>query len=463
VRIESVSHLSDSTLKQELSNLAATDRGTTVRLLVHIAEFDVRKLYLADGYASMYAYSIGELRMSEDIACKRIRAARAARRFPLILQGLADGRLRLSGVVMLAPHLIEATAEELLAAAVDRTNAGIERLLAERFPTPDVPTLIVPLSPAPTVAPADAPVAQLEQGVETPAVPTAMPASEPSAVRRIELQVPRPRVTPTSPGRLALQAPLRQETHDLLREVQDLLGHQVAPGDVDAVLHFALRTAKQKLLERKCAATVQPRRRRPSKADSRHIPAEVRRAVWQRDGGQCAFVSDTGHRCEERKDMQFDHIDPYAKGGEATVGGIRLLCRAHNQYEAERTFGAEFMRRKRQAAAEARTVARAEAAATRAREAARRREREAAARAQAAIAEQPHVQEVVPWLQALGFKASEALGAAMRCADMPDAPLEARVKKALTCTARGARVERPATGGALAASGGPLSPASPPS
>jgi 5-methylcytosine-specific restriction endonuclease McrA len=61
-------------------------------------------------------------------------------------------------------------------------------------------------------------------------------------------------------------------------------------------------------------------------------------------------VSDTGHRCEERKDMQFDHIEPYARGGETTVGGIRLLCRAHNQYEAERTFGTEFMRHKRLAA-----------------------------------------------------------------------------------------------------------------
>ena len=47
--------------------------------------------------------------------------------------------------------------------------------------------------------------------------------------------------------------------------------------------------------------------------------------------------------------MQFDHIDPYAKGGGATVGGIRLLCRAHNQYEADRVFGAEFMRLKRKA------------------------------------------------------------------------------------------------------------------
>ena len=75
MRIESVSHLSDSTLEQELENLAATDRGTTVRLLVHIAEFNVRKLYLADGFASMYAYSVGELKMSEDVACRRIRAA----------------------------------------------------------------------------------------------------------------------------------------------------------------------------------------------------------------------------------------------------------------------------------------------------------------------------------------------------------------------------------------------------
>ena len=126
-------------------------------------------------------------------------------------------------------------------------------------------------------------------------------------------------MTPTSPGRFALLAPLRQETHDLLRDVQDLLGHEVATGDIDAVLNFALRTAKQKLEQRKFAATEQPRRGRHSKADSRHIPADVRRAVWKRDGGQCTFTSDTGQRCDERKDVQFDHIEPYARGGESTA------------------------------------------------------------------------------------------------------------------------------------------------
>ncbi|MEO5616426.1 MAG: hypothetical protein ABIS67_01535 [Candidatus Eisenbacteria bacterium] len=60
-----------------------------------------------------------------------------------------------------------------------------------------------------------------------------------------------------------------------------------------------------------------------------------------------------------RKFLEFDHMDEVARGGEASVERIRLRCRAHNQYDAECTLGAEFMRQKRQAAADARTVAKA--------------------------------------------------------------------------------------------------------
>jgi len=73
----------------------------------------------------------------------------------------------------------------------------------------------------------------------------------------------------------------------------------------------------------------------------------VKRAVWVRDGGQCTFVSDKGHRCEARSSLEWDHIQEFARGGEATVEGIRLRCRAHNQYTAEQTFGAGFMQAKR--------------------------------------------------------------------------------------------------------------------
>jgi hypothetical protein len=155
----------------------------------------------------MFMYCVRKLRRSEPAAYHRIRAARAARRFPVIFDCVAEARLSLSAVVLLAPYLIEDTAQELIAAATHKTLA------------------------------------------------------------------------------------------------------------------------------------------------------EVQRAVWQRDGDQCTFVSEDGHRCEERRFVELDHIEAVARGGEATVANLRVLCRAHNQLEAERTFGAEFMRHKRTAAAEARVAA----------------------------------------------------------------------------------------------------------
>jgi hypothetical protein len=65
----------------------------------------------------------------------------------------------------------------------------------------------------------------------------------------------------------------------------------------------------------------------------------VKRAVWWRDAGQCAFVSDGGRRCTQRSFLELHHIQPYALNGPATVSNISLRCRRHNQYEGEVVFG----------------------------------------------------------------------------------------------------------------------------
>jgi 5-methylcytosine-specific restriction endonuclease McrA len=65
----------------------------------------------------------------------------------------------------------------------------------------------------------------------------------------------------------------------------------------------------------------------------------VKRAVSKRDGGQCSYVGDNGHRCPERTFLEYHHIVPYALGGRATIDNISLRCRRHNQYEAELVFG----------------------------------------------------------------------------------------------------------------------------
>ncbi len=289
----SLSHLSDSTLLRDLKTLVARDRETTAELLAHVAEVDARRLYLPAAYPSMFAYCVGELRLSEEAAFKRIHAARTARRFPAIYQAGADGRLHLSAVVLLAPRLTEDTADALLAAATYKTKSEIERLLAERFPRPDVLTWVEPVPPS-SLAPSD------EQGAPGP-VEDQLSPREPS-VQHAPGRVGDPsRVTPLTSRSFAVQFTMSQSAHDLLRYAQALLGHQIPSGDIAHVVERALEALVAQLEKGKFAATAKPNTRPQCVAASpHHIPAYVKRTVWERDGGQCTFVSDGGRRCPAR-------------------------------------------------------------------------------------------------------------------------------------------------------------------
>src|SRR5712672_3443689 len=121
-----ITSLSNASLIRQLDSLDARDRRTTVELLVCLSEVHARKIFLTDGYSSMVAWCVGERRYSEDVAFKRMRAARAVRRFPAIREAIADGRLHVTGAGLLARHLTESNVGELLAAAANQTKAEIE-------------------------------------------------------------------------------------------------------------------------------------------------------------------------------------------------------------------------------------------------------------------------------------------------------------------------------------------------
>jgi hypothetical protein len=420
VKTRSLSHHSDQALLRELAAALARDHDTTATLLALLAEVDARRLYLPAGYPSMFLFCVHEFHMSEDVALKRIRAARTARRFPAIVEAVVEGQLNLSGVVMLPPHLTAETVDELLAATTHKTNAEIELLLAERFPRPDVPTQVQSVAKTlPACQLAARPVGMAAEQL------AARPVEE--ALKGLEASTPRPRVVPLSPERFALQLTIGRSTRDKLRYAQALLSHQVSSGDVAEVLDRALDALILTLEKRKFAATAKPRARQRHSTAHRHIPAEVKRTVWERDRGQCTFVSEAGHRCPARARLEFDHIDPVARGGRATAERTRLRCRAHNQYEAERVFGTEFMSEKRRSARRA---------------AAQRRTAAAAARARAeatAATERALERDVVPWLRQLGYSVDEARRAAAFCETMSDAPLDERVRAALSFLGRKVR------------------------
>jgi hypothetical protein len=137
-------------------------------------------------------------------------------------------------------------------------------------------------------------------------------------------------------------------------------------------------------------------------------------------------VSESGHRCEARRGLEFDHVTEYARGGEATVDGIRLRCRGHNQYTAERTFGAGFMRHKREAAAAALATKKV-----------RTKDRPGEERP-----EDRTDDDVVRALQTLGYGAAESRRALALCADMAGASSEQKLRRALTHFPQRWRVER---------------------
>jgi hypothetical protein len=344
-----------------LAALAATDRRTTANLLLYIAEADTRRLYREAGYPSLFEFCVRKLRFSDDVACNRIRAARTARTYPFLYEAIADGRIHLSAIRMLAPHLTAANAEELVTAATHRRKWEIERLLAARFPLLEPMRLDEGISALRPSAPArvqtfEPPAPGRVESAPSPVLePPALPAPgrvdpEPSpafvspAPGRVD---PPTRVHPISAQRYMFQFPVPSSDHDRFRHLQGLLSHAVPSGDVTLIFGRMLVISIDYCEKRKYGVTERPLANARPAGGKRTIPAHVRREVWLRDEGQCTFVAANGHRCATRRFLEFDHVEPVARGGQATPDGIRLRCRAHNQLEAERVFGLAFMQAKR--------------------------------------------------------------------------------------------------------------------
>src|SRR5262249_23831803 len=190
---------------------------------------------------------------------------------------LGERSVNLTRVRPLAPHLTFDNHREVLESARGKKKLEVEEIVARLSPRPDVPTSVRPFPPA---------------------------------------------VTALSPDRYKLQLTICGGTLEKLRLAKDMLGHAVPSGDDAMILDRALTTLLADLARRKFADTTRPRPSGATNAGARDPAAHVKRAVWLRDLGRCAYVGPDGHRCNERRFVEFHHVDPFALGGEATVDQI---------------------------------------------------------------------------------------------------------------------------------------------
>jgi hypothetical protein len=330
--IQSFAHLSDNDLLATVKRLAATECQATAALVRSLIELDERRLYLGEGYSSMFTYCTQALHLAEGAAYNRIEAARAARRFPAILAALEDGAITLTTVRLVAPHLTAANHQDVLARARHKGKREIEELVASLRPLPPVPSTIRKL-PEPrqalldTNSVAPTPIAAPLPPVVAAAIKTSAPAT----------------VTPLAPERYKLQFTISRETQEKLRRVQALGRHLIRSGDPAEIFDRALTLLLQDLERRRCASVTSPRPERETVGGSRYISASVKRAVWRRDEGRCAYIGREG-RCTERGFLEYHHMQPHAVGGAATTANLELRCRAHNAHEASLFFGREYDR-----------------------------------------------------------------------------------------------------------------------
>src|SRR2546422_1858100 len=330
--VASVTRLSNPELLGETQRLARCEREAPAALVAHLAEIEARALHAREGFESLFCYCRTVLGLGEHETYNRIQVARAARRFPLILDLLAEASVNLTAVRLLAPYLTDGNHRAVLESARGKTRREVEEIVARLCPRPDVPTSIRKL---PCAQGAPAPLVEDVAKPQLTGDALAAPPPQPFAP-------PRPHtvaVTPLAPERYKLQITVSGTTVEKLRLAQEMLRHAIPSGDEAEIVDRALTLLLEDLARKRFASTERPRPSPGTAPGSRHIPAEVKRAVWLRDLGRCTFVSDSGRRCTSRAFLEFHHDVPYAAGGQATVENIRLACGAHNALEADLFFG----------------------------------------------------------------------------------------------------------------------------
>lgn len=303
--------LTDAQLLARCERLAKAERAVSAEFIACLAEVDRRRAHEEFAYGSLFDYCVRRLKMSDGAAGRRVAAARAARKRMECLSYLKDGSLSLWALGRLEPYLQRRDGLETLSRAASLDRAGLEMLILE--------------------------LAQAE-----PEEAEAGDAEEPSFEFGDDVRAPSPvhaaapdRVVSSAAGRIRISFEASSSLKEKLERTGTLLAHRLRSRRMEELIE-----ALADLALRELDPSRKTGRARPVKGNPRRVPGSVRRQVWERDGGRCAYAAADGTRCGSRSRLQYDHVQPWALGGRSDdAANIRLLCRAHNLHLARKTFG----------------------------------------------------------------------------------------------------------------------------
>jgi 5-methylcytosine-specific restriction endonuclease McrA len=327
---DAVRSFSNHRLLADTDAIVVQDRKLTLKLLVHLHEIERRKLYLEQGYGSMFDYCRSRLKLSEGAAMRRIRTARCLSRYPELHGLMESGEVNLMSVALISRVIKPGNAELLIARIRGKSKREVEVIIAELEPRALIPAdrvkpVMVPVVPKFTTATGGG-----EKSSSASAATDGTDSPAPSFERRH-----------------VVQFTARDEFMAKVERARALYWHQYPNPTFEQLFELGLDA----LISRKDPEERQKRRetRRQKRAGAsarsatvhagRYVSASVRDQVFARSGFRCSFVGPDGRRCTATVALQVDHVKPVARGGASAPENLRILCAEHNRFEAERLMG----------------------------------------------------------------------------------------------------------------------------
>lgn len=307
--------LTDKSLHEKTQALVKNEREITLQVLQHLREVERRSLFATLSYSSLFEYAVKELKYSESAALRRISSMRLLRELPELEKKVESGALPLSTLSQAQSFFRQEKTQnlekiEILSTLENKSAREVERELVSR-------------------------------------------SSEPEKLVKEKLRA-------VSATHTEVKFLVEEEFISELEELKAMLSHKMPNASLKELMAFALKQTLKELRPKEpkeknsvdkqpAPPTSEAKQSSPQQQptppalvvkNTRYIPVEVKRQVWKRDQGQCSFNCG-GKRCGAKHFLEFDHIKPFALGGEATAENLRLRCRTHNQLAAVGNYGAK--------------------------------------------------------------------------------------------------------------------------
>jgi hypothetical protein len=247
MRSRIMSRLTDRARFRRQAALARLEREKDAVFLACLGDMDARESHLLMGYPTTYHLCVEHFQMDEDDASSHVQAARAAHRFPAILAAVADGRLRINCVGLMAPYLTPENAGELLAAAEHKTVKEVETVLVGRIEQVKFASRALILTEAPGAAVRPSAARPMVTHATRRAPEPAAPVAGPPATDPDEEDEPTSQIIELAPDEVGLSVVITRETRSRLRRARDFLGHETLSEAAAELLVGALDTLLEEL------------------------------------------------------------------------------------------------------------------------------------------------------------------------------------------------------------------------